>query len=59
MQYETSSSNLPNLKYGREMEERGWENYYALVGPYHLPSRKMVYTSVPINLTWVPPQMKL
>ena len=36
MQYETPPSNLPNLKYGREMEERARENYYALVGPYHL-----------------------
>ena len=35
MQCETPSSNLPNLKYGREMEERARENYYALVGPYH------------------------
>ena len=35
MQYETPSSNLRNLKYGREMEERARENYYALVGPYH------------------------
>ena len=34
MQYETPSSNLPNLKYGREMEESPRENYYALGGPY-------------------------
>ena len=36
MQYETPSSNLPILKYGRKMEERVRENYYTLVGPYHL-----------------------
>ena len=35
MQYKTPSLNLPNLKYGREMEERARENYCALVGPYH------------------------
>ena len=35
MQYETPSLNLPNLKYGREMEERARKNIYALVGPYH------------------------
>ena len=35
MQYETPSSNLPNLKYGREMEERAWRSYHALIGPYH------------------------
>ena len=35
MQHETPSSNLPTLKYGRAMEERARENYYALVGPYH------------------------
>ena len=35
MQYETPSSNLPNLKYGREMDERARENYCALVAPYH------------------------
>ena len=35
MPYETPSSNLPNLKYGREMEERAWRSYHALIGPYH------------------------
>ena len=35
MQYETPSSNLPNLKYGREMEERARGSYYTLIGPYH------------------------
>ena len=35
MQYETPSSNLPILKYGREMEERVRENCYAPVVPYH------------------------
>ena len=30
MEYQTPSSNLPILKYGREMEERARENYYAL-----------------------------
>ena len=34
MQYETPSSNLPNLKYGREMEERARGSYYTLIGPY-------------------------
>ena len=34
-QCQTPSSNLPKLKYGREMEERAKENYDALVGPYH------------------------
>ena len=29
------STDLSNLKYGREMEERARENYYALVGSYH------------------------
>ena len=30
MKYQTPLSNLPNLKYGREMEERARKNYYAL-----------------------------
>ena len=34
MQYETPLSNLPNLKYGREMEERARGSYYTLIGPY-------------------------
>ena len=34
MQYVTPSSNLPNLKYGREMEERARGSYYTLIGPY-------------------------
>ena len=35
MQYETPSSNLPNLKYGREMEERSRGSYRTLIEPYH------------------------
>ena len=35
MQYETPSSNLPNLKYGREMEERAKGSYQTLIGPYY------------------------
>ena len=35
MQYETPSSNLPNLKYGREMEERSSGSYHTLIEPYH------------------------
>ena len=34
MQYETPSSNLPNLKYGREMEERTMRSYHTLIRPY-------------------------
>ena len=36
MQYETPSSNLLKLKYGGKMKERARENYYTLVGIYHL-----------------------
>ena len=36
MQYETRSSNLLKLKYGGKMKERARENYYTLVGIYHL-----------------------
>ena len=35
MQYETPSSNLPNLKCGREMEERSRGSYRTLIEPYH------------------------
>ena len=35
MQYETQSSNLPNLKYGREMEQRTRGSYYTLIGHHH------------------------
>ena len=35
MQYEAPSSNLPNLKYGREMEERSSGSYHTLIEPYH------------------------
>ena len=35
MQHETPSSNLPNLKYGREMEERAKGSYHTLIGPYN------------------------
>ena len=61
MQYETPSSNLPNLKYGREMEERVRKviilslDLVILI----LRSQKLVYTSMLITLTWVPPQMEL
>ena len=34
MQYVTPSSNLPNLKYGREMEERTRRSYHTLIRPY-------------------------
>ena len=35
MQYETPSSNLPNLKYGREMEEIARESYHTFIGSCH------------------------
>ena len=35
MQYETPSSNLSNLKYGREMEKRSKGSYHTLIEPYH------------------------
>ena len=48
MPYETPSSNLPNLKYGREMEKRVRGSFHTLFGP-----------SMMITLTWVPLQMEL
>ena len=35
MQYKTPLSNLPNLKYGSEMEEKVRGSYHTLIGPYH------------------------
>ena len=35
IQYKTPSSKLPNLNYGREMEERARRSYHTLPGSYH------------------------
>ena len=51
MQYETPSSNLPNLKYGREMEERARESYHTFIGPCHF-SFAITKTGLHINAVY-------
>ena len=53
MQYETPSSDLPNLKYCREMEKRVRGSFHTLFGP------TLFGPSMMITLTWVPLQMEL
>ena len=60
MQYETPSSNLPNLKYGREMEERAKGSYHTLIGPYH-SNFAITKTGLQISVDYphlVPPQVE-